>query len=90
MIRGMDLGAPAISITAHVLALTFVWVGFSVPNPREPIGFYYTGSSLPAQEVHAPAATDKAVERAVADPYPGAYFVGWLGMRDIDKPHKAR
>ena len=90
MIRGMDLGAGAISIAAHVLVLTFVWVGFSVPNPRESVGFYYTGSSLPREEVYATAATDKVVERAVADPYPGAYFVGWLSMRDIDQPHKAR
>jgi|GEM_PF-2753897 len=90
MIRVMDLGTGAVSMIAHVLVLTFVWVGFSVPNPREFIGFYYTGSSLPAQEVHAPAATDRAVARAVADPYPGAYFVGWIGMRDIDQPHKAR
>ena len=88
MIRGMDLGVPVIYIIAHAFVLTFVWVGFSVSNPREPIGFYYTGSSLPAQEVHVPAATDKAVERAVADPYPGAYFVGWLGMRDVDKPRQ--
>lgn len=90
MIRGMDLGTGAISMMVHILALTFVWVGFSVPNPREPVGFYYAGSSLPREEVYAPAATDKVVERAVADPYPGAYFAGWLGMRDIDQPHKAR
>ena len=79
-----------LSVIAHILVLTFVWVGFSVPNPRESVGFYYTGPSWPTQEVRAPAAEDKALERAVADPYPGAYFVGWLGMRDIDQPHKAR
>ncbi|MBI3314770.1 MAG: hypothetical protein HYZ86_02340 [Candidatus Omnitrophica bacterium] len=81
-----------LSLIAHILVLMFVWVGFSVPNPRESVRFYYTGPSWPAQEqeVRAPAAADKALERAVADPYPGAYFTGWLGMRDIDQPHKAR
>lgn len=83
-----DFFAGAISMMVHILALTFVWVGFSVPNPRESVRFYYTGSSLPREGVHAPAATDKAVERAVADPYPGAYFAGWLGMRDVDKPRQ--
>lgn len=90
MIRSLDLGAGAISIMVHAFVLTFVWVGFSVPNPRESVRFYYTGSSLPREEVYAPAATDKALERAVADPYPGAYFTGWIGMRDINKPHRAR
>ena len=78
--------AGAVSILVHGVILTFVWVGFSVPLPRADIGFYYTGSFLPENEVHASAPADRVVDRAAADPYPAAFFTSWIGMRNVDKP----
>ena len=73
--------ATAGSILIHALILTFVWVGFSVPLPRGSVGFYYTGSSLPPEEVRASATTDRVVDQAAADPYSAAFFNSWIGIQ---------
>ena len=77
-----------VSVAAHALVLTFVWVGFSVSMPQGAVGFYYTGSSLPPQGVRAAAAVDRAAQGAWADPHPAAYFPSWIDMRDVDKPRR--
>ncbi len=78
----------AVSVSAHALILTFVWVGFSVSMPQGAVGFYYIGSSLPPEGVRPIAALDRTVEGASVDPYPAAYFPSWINMRDVDKPHR--
>ena len=83
---GIGWKAGTVSVVIHVFILTFVWVGFSVPLPRASVAFYYTGSSLPAEEVHASAIADRVVDRAAADLYPAAFFTPWIDMRSIDKP----
>ena len=88
MVRGAGWGVWAVSVSAHALILTFVWVGFSVSMPQGAVGFYYTGSSLPPQGVRPVAAVDRVVEGASADPYPAAYFPSWINMRDVDKPRR--
>ena len=87
MARLIGWSAGLVSVLMHVVLLTFVWVGFSTSIPREPIGFYYTGSSVPPEELRASIVSDRTVAGAVADPYPAAYFAPWINLRDVNKPH---
>ncbi len=77
MVRALLIG-----LLVHVLAISFVWVGFATPLPREGVGFYYTGSAMPIEEV--PSKRSPVPFKTPES----AFFPVWMQMRDLTKPRE--
>jgi hypothetical protein len=69
-----------IALFLHVLAISFVWIGFATPLPREGVVFYYTGSAMP---VEAPPSKHKPLPFKTPE---SASFPLWMEIRDLNKP----
>jgi len=77
-----------ITVFIHVLVLSFVWVGFPVPLPREGVEFYYSGSFMPEAVSGPPAMEKKAGGEPVLKTMEAGFFAPWIQARDLDKPRK--
>ncbi len=79
-----------ISILAHILVVSFVWVGFSVPIGRGRNSFTYLGKSIALiqgpQEVRVSSQQVNGSEGMVFEQSSAAFFTPWLKMRQVDKP----
>jgi len=77
-----------ISIGIHVLVLSFVWIGFSVPVGRGQNSFTYLGEMMDAPEGYqSPSVSnEKDSTEAVVVGSSSDLFNPWLKMRQVDKP----
>ena len=79
-----------IAAVIHVLVISVVWVGFSVPLPRNEVMFFYNGSLASGgeigQESRGPKEGDH--QKILWKTREAAFFAPWLQMRDLDKPRK--
>ena len=79
-----------ISILIHILAVSFIWVGFSVPEARGQNSLIYLGGLIaPAQESQSNAPSNrqtKGFKEMVYQEPSAAFFTPWLKMRQVDKP----
>jgi hypothetical protein len=78
-----------LSILIHVLVLSFVWVGFSVPIPRNQNSFTYLGELVASQGnigSNAAGQNDSDSDAIIFGDRSPAYFTPWLKMRQVEKP----
>ena len=73
---------------AHLVVLSVVWVGFSVPLPRPPATFIYEGA-LPAEDTVGTAEdvwqNGKTPDQLSFDRFEASYFNHWIALRDPSK-----
>ncbi len=70
-------------LLAHLVGLSAVWVGFSVPFPRPPATFTYQGA-LPAQDTGG-GAGPLTSNQFVLDHFEASYFNHWTTLREPSK-----
>lgn len=79
-----------VSMFVHVLVLSLIWVGFSIPAPQVGSLFFYLGeemTSLPlGLENGVKVDQGKVVDSLVVDEPSSAFFKPWIKMRELNKP----
>jgi len=70
---------------AHLVALNFIWVGFSAPGPRPPARFTYEGA-LPLENGATEDAWHGNTTKLILDQPETAYSNQWATMRELLKP----
>lgn len=71
----------------HVLILSFVWVGFAVPLPRNEVRFYYSGPAPITGDLStASDLKDNSRPGVMIKSPEAAFFLPWMQMRDLNKP----
>ena len=79
-----------VSIILHILIISFVWVGLSVPKGHEQNSLTYLGELMTEAGVSSHDKrlnqVPKASEAVIFEEPSSAYFAPWLKMRQVDKP----
>ena len=75
---------------AHLVMLSVVWVGFSVPNPRPPATFIYEGALAAGGDTGSTAEEvwqkSKTSDQFTFDHFEASYFNHWIQIRGLSKP----
>lgn len=75
------------AVAAHLIVLSFAWVGFAVPLPRSQTDIAYTGA-LPADDLAAEAdkSQKSGIDAGILQDEGAGFFKPWIQMRELIKP----
>jgi hypothetical protein len=70
------------AVLIHIVLISFIWVGFRVPLPKDDVKFYYGGSTVPEEIVTGEQTSINIKSQE------GAVFSPWIKMRELNKPKR--
>jgi hypothetical protein len=75
-----------VSFLIHVLVISFVWIGFSVPGAQQHSSLTYLSGAVPEMKGNAKEISGQLYDKGILLEESPAYFSSWLKMRQINKP----
>ena len=79
-----------VSVVIHILVLSFCWVGFSVPSPKNQNSFTFLGGLIAQtqilQDSDGISQPSKGSDAIILPEASTAFFAPWIKMRQVDKP----